>query len=132
MMKRSGFVAILAGSILFAGAFAMIGSFEGVASADDACGGRSNPCPLQKWMQDNVGSKLADGKLTDVATSLDKVATISPDATWTDWAKFAKDGAAAARKGGDDGTRATKAACKACHDKYKNDYKTKFRTKAVP
>ncbi len=83
-------------------------------------------------MQDNVGSKLSDGNLGAVATSLDKVATMSPDPTWTDWAKFAKDGAAAARKGGDDGTQAAKAACKACHDKYKNDYKTKFRTKAVP
>ncbi|HEX4515592.1 MAG TPA: hypothetical protein VH054_18725, partial [Polyangiaceae bacterium] len=88
--------------------------------------------PLQKWMQDNVGSKLADGNLDAVATSLDKVATMSPDPAWTDWAKFAKDGAAAARKGGDAGTLGAKQACKACHDKYKSDYKTRFRTKAVP
>jgi hypothetical protein len=102
------------------------------ASADEACGSRTNPCPLQKWMQDNVGSKLSDGNLDAVATSLDKVATISPDPTWTDWAKFAKDGAAAARKGGDAGTQGAKSACKSCHDKYKSDYKTKFRTRAVP
>jgi hypothetical protein len=125
-MKRS-WVAILGGTIFFAGALAVN------ASAQDAsCGSRANPCPLQKWMQDNMGAKMSDGKLDEVAASLDKVSTMSPDATWTDWPKFAKDGAAAARKGGDDGTRGAKAACKACHDKYKNDYKTKFRTKAVP
>ena len=105
--------------------------FATAASADGECGSRANPCPLQKWMQDNVGSKMSDGNLDAVAASLDKAATMNPDATWTDWAKFAKDGAAAARKGGDDGTRALKAACKSCHDKYKTDYKAKFRTRPV-
>jgi hypothetical protein len=128
-MKRSGLAMLL--GVLLAAAFA--GVVPRIASADDAaCGSRTNPCPLQKWMQDNVGSKLSDGKLDEVAASLDKVANMAPDPTWTDWAKFAKDGAAAARKGGDDGTRAAKAACKSCHDKFKTDYKTKFRTRAVP
>jgi hypothetical protein len=128
-MKRS-WVAMLAGTFFFAG---VVGSTAMNASVQDAaCGSRSNPCPLQKWMQDNLGSKLQDGKLDDVAAGLDKVATMTPDPTWTDWSKFAKDGATSARKGGDDGTRGAKAACKSCHDKYKNDYKTKFRTKAVP
>jgi len=83
-------------------------------------------------MHDNVGSKLTDGNLDAVASSLDKAASFTPDPTWTDWAKFAKDGAAAARKGGDVGTQGAKASCKSCHDKYKTDYKTKFRTRAVP
>jgi hypothetical protein len=82
-------------------------------------------------MQDNLGSKMMSGKLDEVAVSLDKLATMSPDPTWTDWPKLAKDGAAAARKGGDDGTLAAKASCKGCHDKYKTDYKTRFRTRAV-
>lgn len=103
-----------------------------IASADDACGSRANPCPLQKWMQDNVGSKMTDGNLDAVATSLDKIATMTPDPTWTDWAKLAKDGAAAARRGGDAGTLGVKAACKGCHDKFKTDYKTRFRTRPVP
>jgi hypothetical protein len=127
MMKRSSF-AILLGAMMFGVALASV-----PASAQDAsCGSKTNPCPLQKWMQDNVGSKLADGNLAGVATSLDKVATMSPDPSWTDWAKFAKDGATAARQGGDTGTQGAKQACKACHDKYKNEYKTRFRTKAVP
>jgi hypothetical protein len=128
-MKRIS-MALLLGAMSFGAAFAFVPSR---ADAQDAsCGSKTNPCPLQKWMQDNVGSKLADGNLDAVANSLDKVATMSPDASWTDWAKFAKDGAAAARKGGDAGTQGAKQACKACHDKYKNDYKTRFRTKAVP
>jgi cytochrome c5 len=84
-------------------------------------------------MQDNMGSKMMDGNLDAVAASFDKVATMSPDPSWAaDWSKMSKDGASAARKGGDVGTQGAKAACKACHDKYKNDYKQKFRTKAVP
>jgi hypothetical protein len=121
--------AVLAGAVLFGIASAL----SSAALAQDAsCGSKTNPCPLQKWMQDNVGSKLSDGNLDAVAASLDKVAAMSPDPTWTDWAKFAKDGAAAARKGGDAGTQGAKAACKSCHDKFKNDYKTKFRIRAVP
>jgi hypothetical protein len=123
------FVALLSGVVLFGAAAAFV---PAAASADDACGSKTNPCPLQKWMQDNVGSKMADGNLAVVAASLDKIATMTPDATWADWAKFAKDGATAARQGGDAGTQGAKAACKACHDKFKSDYKTRFRTRAVP
>lgn len=122
-------LALLCGVVLFGAAAAFVPT---VASADDGCGSKTNPCPLQKWMQDNIGSKMSDGNLGAVATSLDKLATMSPDPTWTDWAKFSKDGAAAARKGGDEGTLGAKAACKGCHDKFKSDYKTRFRTRAVP
>jgi len=123
-MKRTWF-AIFVGTMLFAASVSTL-------AQDASCGSASNPCPLQKWMKDNLGSKLQDGKLDDVATGLDKVAAMTPDPSWTDWAKFAKDGAAAARKGGDDGTHGAKLACKSCHDKYKNDYKARFRTRAVP
>ncbi len=126
-MKRTAH-ALLIGAALFAGAAGLLPSS---ALADD-CGSKTNPCPLQKWMQDNVGSKLADGNLDAVAAGLDKAAAFAPDPTWTDWAKFAKDGAAAARKGGDAGIQGAKASCKSCHDKYKNDFKTKFRTRPVP
>jgi hypothetical protein len=122
-------IALLSSVVLFAVAAALAPT---LASADDTCGSKANPCPLQKWMQDNIGSKMVDNNLAAVATSLDKLATMTPDPTWTDWAKFAKDGATAARQGGDAGTLGAKASCKSCHDKFKSDYKTKFRTRPVP
>ena len=118
---------VVAASVAFGGALSFAPS---IASADaPACGGKTNPCPLQKWMQDNIGSKMADGNLKDVATGLDKAATFTPDPSWADWATFAKAGADAARKGD---TPGTKAACKSCHDKFKQQYKDKFRSRAVP
>jgi len=100
------------------------------ASADgQACGSKENPCPLQKWMQANVGSKMADGDMKGVATGLDKAATLSPDASWSDWPTFAKAGADAARK---NDTAGVKAACKNCHDKFKQQYKDKYRSRALP
>jgi len=111
---------------------ATLGAQPSVASADDACGTRANPCPLQRWMHDNMGSKLSDGDLAAVASGFDKLAATSPDPAWADWAKLAKNGAAAARKGGDDGKRGAKAACKGCHDEYKTQYRARFRTRPAP
>jgi hypothetical protein len=117
----------MAASLAFGAGLAFAPS---IASADGAaCGAKTNPCPLQKWMQDNIGSKMADGNMAAVATGLDKAATLSPDASWGDWATYAKAGADAARK---NDTPGVKAACKNCHDKYKQQYKDKYRTKAVP
>jgi hypothetical protein len=118
---------VVAASVALGAAIALAPS---TASADAAaCGGKTNPCPLQKWMQDNIGSKMADGNLKDVATGLDKAASLSPDAAWGEWATIAKAGADAARKGDMPGT---KAACKNCHDKFKQQYKDKYRTRTVP
>ena len=118
---------VVATSLALGGAIAFVPS---TASADGkACGDKANPCPLQKWMQDNIGSKMADGNLKDVATGLDKAATLSPDPAWAEWATIAKAGADAARKGDMPGT---KAACKNCHDKFKQQYKDKYRSRAVP
>jgi hypothetical protein len=109
---------------------AMSALWASPAAADAAsCGSKENPCPLQKWMQANIGSKMADGNLKAVAEGLDKAATLSPDPSWSEWATFAKAGADAARKGD---TPGTKAACKNCHDKFKQQYKEKYRTRAVP
>ena len=120
--------AMLAAGLVVAAAGSALSS---TASADATCGDRANPCPLQKWMHDNMGAKLQDGKLDAVAASFDAVATMSPDPAWTDWTKIAKDGAAAARRGGDAGTRGARAACKSRHDEYKTLYRTRFRTRPV-
>jgi hypothetical protein len=120
-------------AVVFGSAMALAASvaFVTPASADGApaCGDKKNPCPMQKWMQDNIGAQMADGNLAGVATGLDKAATMSPDPSWTEWAKMSKDGADAARKGDKAGA---KASCKSCHDKYKQAYKDKYRTRPVP
>src|SRR5258708_4103677 len=106
------------------------------ASAEDAtCGSKENPCPLQKWMRQNMGASNAAGDMTALASDFDKVAKISPDPAWNgsdakgSWDAIARAGRAAA-KGSD--AAAVKAACKACHDAFKDKYKRQFRTKAVP
>ena len=91
--------------------FAWIGAFAVVAAvalpdpalgqtpsppAPAACGTADAPCPLQKWMRANMGTPLAAGDLSTVGKSLDRAATLSPDATWTHWVQFAKQGSVAA------------------------------------
>jgi hypothetical protein len=125
MSHRSWFV-LLAAVVLGSGALALV---PAVATADDAaCGSKDNPCPLQKWMRANMGPASANGDLPALAKALDSAGGFSPDSTWT-WAKISKDGADAARKGD---LATAKAACKTCHDAYKDKYKSQFRTKAVP
>jgi hypothetical protein len=46
---------------------------------------------------------------------------------YSNWGSFADQGKAAAEKGDLDGA---KASCKSCHDAYRNDYKTKYGSKA--
>lgn len=46
---------------------------------------------------------------------------------FANWASLSDQGKAAAEKGDLDGAKAT---CKGCHDAYRNDYKTKYGSKA--
>ena len=93
------------------------------------CGKKPLPdCPLQHWMKENTAAAMASNDLPAAATALDKIVKFAP-AGYTNWASIAKDGAAAARKSDADGT---KAACRTCHDQYKNKYKSELRTRPVP
>ena len=114
--------------IALACAFASTMTSRVSADPAAACGSKENPCPLQKWMRANMGAALAANDLASLAQSLDKIASASPDASWT-WTAIAKKGAQAAR-GGD--LKAVKAACKSCHDAYKEPYKATYRTKPAP
>src|SRR5215472_9427813 len=127
-MRRHSAFALVASVVLGAAALGALPMTAKTAAADDAaCGSKDNPCPLQKWMRANMGPALANNDMPGLAKALDHAATFSPDASWT-WAKIAKDGADAARKGD---TAGAKAACKSCHDAYKDKYKTQFRAKPV-
>jgi hypothetical protein len=109
-----------------AGALALV---PRTASADPpagACGTSDNPCPLQKWMRANMGTPLASGDTAALSTAFDHVATLSPDPSWAGWGQAASAGSTAAKSKDMAGV---KAACKACHDGFKDKYKTQFRAR---
>ena len=122
---------LLAGVVLGAAAIAAAPS---VAVADNACGTKENPCPLQKWMRQNMAPANASGDMPALAAALDKAAGFAPDPSWngkdakTNWDAIAKAGAAAARA---NDASAVKAACTGCHNGYKDKYKENLRTKPV-
>jgi len=132
MSKRTVWHAVLAGALLGA---SIIAATPTVAVAgDNACGTKENPCPLQKWMRQNMAPANASGDAPALAAALDKAAGFSPDPSWNgsdaskSWDAIAKAGAAAARA---NDLAGAKAACKKCHDNYKEPYKQKFRTKPI-
>src|SRR5579885_2282746 len=102
----------LAGVVFGAAALALVPS---VAVADNMCGGKENPCPLQKWMRQNMAPANASGDMPALAAAFDKAATFAPDPSWngkdakTNWDAIAKAGAAAARA---NDVAGAKAACK--------------------
>jgi hypothetical protein len=98
------------------------------AGAAASCGTSDNPCPLQKWMRANMGTPLASGDTDALGKAFDRVATLSPDPGWAGWTQSASAGSTAA-KGKD--MAGVKAACKTCHDGFKDKYKTQFRPRPV-
>jgi len=127
MTNKTWFGLLLAGVLGAVAWGALPSSVAAAGETAPACGSKENPCPLQKWMKGTLGAALAGNDLQALAKSLDKSASFSPDPSW-EWAAIAKAGADAARKGDVAGA---KASCKSCHDKYKDSYKSNFRTKAV-
>lgn len=98
------------------------------ADGEGVCGKKPLPnCPLQGWMKENTNPAIAAKDFPALATALDKVATFAP-AGYTNWASIAKDGAKAARASD---LTATKAACRTCHDQYKDKYKKELRTRKI-
>jgi hypothetical protein len=135
-MKGTFAWGLMAGVIVGA---ALIGASPNVASADasgPACAGtKEDPCPLQKWMRQNMASANSSGDMAALQTAFTKLATMSPDPSWNggdakaNWDAISKAGLAAAKANDVSGV---KLACKCCHDVFKQKYKDKFRTKAVP
>jgi hypothetical protein len=134
-LRMNGRIAwgLIAGIVLGAAAIAAAPT---PASADGAtCGSKENPCPLQKWMRQNMSAAMTAGDMAALATAFEKAAKLAPDPTWNgadpkaSWDAIAKVGLAAAKA---NDTAAVKATCKGCHDAYKDKYKASFRTKPVP
>lgn len=87
------------------------------------------PCPLQRWMRSRVATPLAEDQLEVLAANLEKTATLSPDPGWGAWPELARRAAASARRGDLNTIRAT---CKACHDRFREAYRAKYRLRPVP
>ncbi len=96
----------------------------GLAAAADA------KTPLGKWMKPNVGVPFASEDYATVQQSLTLVASKPPPSgDYGRWAAIATAGATAASKQDHDGT---KAACKQCHDLYKQKYIAAFPDRPFP
>lgn len=123
---------LMVGVMLSAAAMA---AAPGVSAADGTCGSKANPCPLQKWMRQNIAAANASGDMVALEAALTKAAAFAPDPSWNgkdpkaSWDAISTAGAAAAKA---NDVAAVKQACKACHDSFKEKYKLHFRTRAVP
>lgn len=86
--------------------------------------------PLGQWMKANMGTALAGQDFATLKTNFELVASKPPPSgDYPQWATFAKTGSAAAAKSD---AAAVKAACKQCHDTYKEKYKKDFPNRAFP
>jgi hypothetical protein len=86
--------------------------------------------PLGKWMKPNMGAPLAGQDFAILQKSFEFVASKPPAAgDYPQWSTFAKSGGAAAGK---EDLAGVKAACKQCHDAYKEKYKKEFATTPFP
>ncbi len=114
--------AVIAGSTLGARA-------EGVEQ-QGGCGNPGQaPCPMQAFMRASVATPLASNDGAALAAGLERAGRLAPEATWASWATFASDGAAAARRGDVAGARA---ACKGCHDAWREKYRAGYRARPLP
>ncbi len=89
-----------------------------------SCGTKENLCPLQKLMRGEVAGA---GTGPGLAAAFAHVANLSPNGGWQ-WRAMSQKGAELAKSGD---TAGAKAQCKACHDAYKEQYKSTYRARPV-
>jgi hypothetical protein len=95
------------------------------APAGAPCGRTGQPdCPLQAWMKANMGRQAMDGNLEAIERGF-RILAGTPLSGYPDWASLAQTGAAAAQHGDLD---AAKAACKRCHEAYRDRYRAERRS----
>jgi hypothetical protein len=95
------------------------------ATADpSSCGTKDNLCPLQKLMRGEMAGASTGPAL---AAAFAHTANLSPNGGWS-WRTISLKGAELAKAGD---TAGAKQQCKACHDAYKESYKSTYRARAV-
>lgn len=86
--------------------------------------------PLGKWMKPNMGAPLAGQDFDALKKAFDLVAGKPPPGEdYPKWAATAQEGSAAAAK---QDLAGVKAACKHCHEPYKEKYQKDFVDRAFP
>jgi hypothetical protein len=97
--------------------------------AAPTCGDKPLPaCPLNAWMKANSAPALSAQDFGGLVVAFEKIAGLAPPG-YTNWRSIAKDGADGARIEDAD---AAKAACRGCHNQYKERYKKEMRDRPVP
>jgi hypothetical protein len=86
--------------------------------------------PLGRWMGPNISAPFEAEDYPTLQRNLELVASKPPPGDgYPRWTAFANEGAAAAS---DQDRVAVKAACKQCHEAYKQSYRKEFKTRAFP
>jgi hypothetical protein len=94
-----------------------------------ACGGNGEPaCPLEGWMETELSGPLQTKDWEHLGRSLRALVADAP-APFARWGEWASRGSAAAR--GRDGD-AVRAACKGCHNAYRDDYRRRMPDRPAP
>lgn len=99
------------------------------AAEAGACDG--GDCPLQGWMK-QIWPHMKANDYQGTAALLDQCAKLAPpDAktAYPNWVSISIDGANAARAAD---MEAVKAACRGCHEQYKDKYRAEMRARAIP
>lgn len=95
-------------------------------SARFACGSKEDPCPMQKWMKENIGKAKKAGEKDKVAADFKTISEHAPPG-YDQWKSIAEEGIKASSdldKAGD--------VCKKCHDLYQTPYRNDLRDKPWP
>ena len=78
-------------------------------------------------MQKNATPAVQSGDAAKVGAVLEQIAKLGPSG-YANWERISKDGAAAGKSG--DFAAAT-AACRTCHEQYKQKYKSEMRDRKI-
>jgi hypothetical protein len=106
------------------------GATDGGIVGGESCGPKPLPdCPLQAWMKNNVAPVMKPPQFTALAAAFDAMANFAPPTGYPNWKSISKDGAEAARA---QDVNAVKAACRGCHQQYKDKYRAELRARPLP
>jgi hypothetical protein len=101
-----------------------------LSASHDAAAVDAGTFPLQAWMKKNMTPPMDAKDWAGLADALDRAATLAPPTSgYANWVSIAKDGANAARAAE---MNAVKAACRGCHQQYKDKYRAEMRSRPVP